>query len=96
MAEQHIKTYLLDNSRRVTVKQVAKKVGISESAARNRLIKSRNPDRIYAPAASNGGCLKKKHQYKQVNKRPMDDPLFVLALGGTEAYKKALARKLTN
>jgi len=80
MAEQHIKTYLLDNSRRVTVKQVAEKVGISESAARNRLIKSRNPDKIYAPASSNGGCPKKKVQYKQVNKRPIEDPMFVLAL----------------
>ena len=80
MAEQHIKTYLLDNSRRVTVKQVAKKVGISESAARNRLIKSRNPDRIYAPATSNGGGKKKKVQYKRVNKRPIDDPMFVLAM----------------
>ena len=80
MAEQHIKTYLLDNSRRVTVKQVAEKVGISESAARNRLIKSRNPDKIYAPASSNGGCPKKKVQYKQVNKIPIEDPMFRLAL----------------
>ena len=80
MAKQHIKTYLLDNSRRVTVKQVAERVGISESAARNRLIKSKNPDRIYAPATSNGGCHKKKHEYKQVNPRPIEDPMFVLAL----------------
>jgi len=80
MAEQHIKTYLLDNSRRVTVKQVAEKVGISESAARNRLIKHKNPDRVFAPATSNGGCPKKKVQYKRVNKRPIDDPMFVLAL----------------
>ena len=80
MAEQHIKTYLLDNSRRVTVKQVAEKVGISESAARNRLIKSRNPDRIYAPATSNGGGKKKKAQYKRVNLRPIEDPMFRLAL----------------
>jgi len=80
MAEQHIKTYLLDNSRRVTVKQVALKVGISESAARNRLIKSKNPDRIFAPATSNGGCAGKKVQYKRVNRRPIDDPMFVLAM----------------
>jgi predicted ArsR family transcriptional regulator len=80
MAKQHIKSYLLDNSRRVTVKQVSKKVGISESAARNRLVKSRNPDIVYAPATSNGGRPKKNHQYKQVNKRPIDDPMFVLAL----------------
>ena len=80
MAEQHIKTYLLDNSRRVTVKQVAERVGISESAARNRLIKSRNPDRIYAPQSSNGGGKKKKVQYKRVNLRPIEDPMFRLAL----------------
>jgi len=80
MAELHIKTYLLDNSRRVTVKQVAKKVGISESAARNRLIKSSNPDVVFAPYASNGGGRKKKVQYKQVNIRPIDDPMFILAL----------------
>jgi hypothetical protein len=80
MAIQHIKSYLLDNSRRVNVKQVAKKVGISESAARNRLLKSSNPDRIFAPATSNGGCPKKEIQYKQVNVRPIDDPMFVLAL----------------
>ena len=80
MAEQHIKTYLLDNSRRVNVKQVAKKVGISESAARNRLLKSSNPDVVFAPYASNGGGRKKKVQYKQVNIRPIDDPMFILAL----------------
>jgi len=80
MAEQHIKTYLLDNSRRVTVKQVAEKVGISESAARNRLLKSKNPDVIFAPQSSNGGGRKKKVQYKQVNIRPIDDPMFRLAL----------------
>ena len=80
MAEQHIKTYLLDNSRRVTVKQVSEKVGISESAARNRLLKSKNPDVIFAPQSSNGGGRKKKVQYKQVNIRPIDDPMFRLAL----------------
>ena len=80
MAEQHIKTYLLDNSRRVTVKQVAERVNISESAARNRLIKSRNPDVIFAPQSSNGGGKKKKVQYKRVNPRPIEDKYFRLAL----------------
>ena len=62
------------------VKQVAEKVGISESAARNRLIKSKNPDVIFAPQSSNGGGKKKKVQYKRVNKRPIEDPMFRLAL----------------
>jgi len=39
-----------------------------------------HPDRIFAPATSNGGCPKKEIQYKQVNVRPIDDPMFVLAL----------------
>ena len=43
-------------------------------------MKSRNPDRIYAPQSSNGGGKKKKVQYKRVNRRPIEDPMFVLAL----------------
>ena len=79
MAHQHIKTYLLENDRRVTVKQVATKVGISESAARNRLRLHKNPALIYAPVSSKGG-RKKKHLYKQVNPRLIEDPMYRLAL----------------
>ena len=93
MAEIHTKTYLLDNSRRVTVKQGAERVGISHSAARNRLVKSKNPDVVFAPYSSNGGGRKKKVQYKRVNPRPIEDPMFVLALGGEKAYKKAIKKK---
>ena len=80
MAEQHTKTYLLDNGKRVNVKQVAEKVGISESAARNRLAKSSDPDIVYRPYSSNGGGKKKKVQYKRVNPRPIEDKYFRLAL----------------
>ena len=81
MAEIHTKTYLLDNDRRVTVKQVSEKVGISPSAARNRLNKSRNPDDIYAPYSSNGGYTKKKTEAKKAaKKRPYKDPMFILAM----------------
>jgi hypothetical protein len=91
MAEIHTKTYLLDNSRRVTVKSVAEKVGISPSAARNRLNKSRNPDDIYAPYSSNGGRKKKKD--KSIDKKlPFQDPMFILAFGGEKAYNKAIGK----
>ena len=81
MAKIHTKTYLLDNDRRVTVKQVSEKVGISPSAARNRLDKHTDPDKIYAPYSSNGGYTKKKTEAKKAaKKRPYKDPMFILAM----------------
>jgi len=79
MAKIHTKTYLLDNDRRVTVKSVAERVGISPSAARNRLDKHTDPDKIYAPYSSNGGLKKKKA--KTIEKiRPYKDPMFILVM----------------
>ena len=87
MAKIHIKTYLLDNDRRVTVKQVSDKVGISPSAARNRLDKHTDPDKIYAPYSSNGGLKKKKA--KTIEKiRPYKDPMFILAMKTIGFQKK--------
>jgi len=79
MAKIHTKTYLLDNDRRVTVKSVAERVGISPSAARNRLDKHTDPDKIYAPYSSNGGLKKKKAKTIE-KKRPCEDPMFILAM----------------
>jgi predicted ArsR family transcriptional regulator len=87
MAKIHTKTYLLDNDRRVTVKQVSDKVGISPSAARNRLDKHTDPDKIYAPYSSNGGLKKKKA--KTIEKiRPYKDPMFILAMKAIGFQKK--------
>jgi len=80
MAEQHIKSYVLSNARRVTVKQVSKKVGISESAARNRLDRCKNPDKIFAPQSSNGGYSKKKFLEKREAEKPINNPMYRLML----------------
>jgi len=79
MAEMHTKTYLLKNDEMVTVKQVSEKVGISPSAARNRLDKYTDPAKIYAPYSSNGGV--KKRKAKPIAKtKPYQDPMFILAM----------------
>jgi len=81
MAKIHTKSYLLDNNERVDVKSVAERVGISPSAARNRLDKHTDPDKIYAPYSSNGGYTKKKTEAKKAaKKRPYKDPMFILAM----------------
>ena len=76
MAKCHIKSYILRNGQEVSCKSVADKVGISVSAARNRLNRSDDPKKI------------KKPFKEKVLK--IDDPMFILALGGVEAYKKAI------
>ena len=87
MAKIHTKTYLLDNDRRVTVKSVSERVGISPSAARNRLDKHTDPDKIYAPYSSNGGYPKKKAKTIE-KKKPYQDPMFILALRAIGFQKK--------
>ena len=87
MAKIHTKTYLLDNNKRVTVKSVSEKVGISPSAARNRLDKHTDPDKIYAPYSSNGGLKKKKAKTIE-KKKPYQDPMFILALRAIGFQKK--------
>ena len=87
MAKIHTKTYLLDNDRRVTVKSVAVRVGISPSAARNRLDKHTDPDKIYAPYSSNGGLKKKKAKTIE-KKKPYQEPMFILAMKAIGFQKK--------
>ena len=91
MAKCHIKSYILRNGQEVSCKSVADKVGISVSAARNRLNRSDDPKKIFAPySISNGGQPKKIKKPFKEKVLKIDDPMFILALGGVEAYKKAI------
>ena len=42
-------SYTLSDGQVVTTREVAKKLGITESAARNRLNRHKNPDKIFEP-----------------------------------------------
>ena len=91
MAKCHIKSYILRDKQEVTCKSIADKVGISVSAARNRLNRTDDPKRIFAPySISNGGQPKKIKKPFKEKVLKIDDPMFILAFGGEEAYKKAI------
>ena len=65
MATHKTKTYLLSDGQKVTCRQVADEIQISESAARNRLNRTDNPEKIFAPyKRSNGGQLRRQDRDK--------------------------------
>jgi len=68
MSKLRTKSYMLKNGQVVTCRSVASKIGVSESAARNRLNRSDDPKRIFAPySISNGGQPKKDKLPKNAN-----------------------------
>jgi len=94
MGRLRTKSYTLRDGQVVTCRSVSKVIGVSVSAARNRLNRSDDPKKIFAPySISNGGQPKKIKKPFKDKVLMIDDPLFILALGGVEAYKKALAKK---
>ena len=75
MKNKHlIKEYTLSDGQKVTCRQVADEIQISESAARNRLNRSDDPKKIFAPyLRSNGGQLRKQDRDKLKGTKKNDD-----------------------
>ena len=67
MKKLRTKSYTLSNGEIVTSRSVAKKIGVSESAARNRLNRSDDPKKIYAPFSPVGKKPKKDKLPKDAN-----------------------------
>jgi hypothetical protein len=62
-------SYTLSDGQVVTTREVSKKLGITESAARNRLNRHKNPDKIFEPynpkkGGKPRGTKKKCQDYK--------------------------------
>ena len=94
MGKLRTKSYILRDGQEVTCRSVAAVIGISTSAARNRLNRTDDPKRIFAPySISNGGQPKKVKKEEKAKVLKIDDPMFILALGGVEAYKRAIEKK---
>lgn len=56
MATLLTKRYILDDGQEITVRQLARKLQVTESAARNRLNRHTNPDKVFEPYnPKNGG-----------------------------------------
>jgi len=86
MGELRTLRYILDDGQEVNTRQVADAIGISESAARNRLDKYTNPNKIFAPYNRLKGRRKKKVISKPSKKLPCEDDLWQLCM-------KAIGRK---
>lgn len=69
-----IKKYKLSDGQEVTVQQVANEIEISEAAARNRLNRSDDPTKIFAPySRSNGGQPRRQDKKKLKGTKKNDD-----------------------
>ena len=79
------KTYKLSDGQEVTCRQVADEIGVTLSAARNRLNRSNDPEKVFLPCDTKkiSKHLKiktPKPKPKAINIRPYDDEMFRLAL----------------
>jgi transposase len=68
MATHKTKEYLLTDGQVVTCRQVAKEIKISESAARNRLNRTDDPKKVFAPYSVKNGGQERVHDRKKQQK----------------------------
>ena len=74
--------YKLNDGSEITVRELAIKLGVTESAARNRLNRSQNPDLVYKPYnPRNGGKPRgSKEKQKKLEAELKEKELLKLAL----------------
>ena len=80
MGNRRTLTYILDNGQKITSRILAQELGVTESAARNRLNRHTDPVKVFAPYIPNkGGKPKGKHK-KQKKLLMYEDPMWKLVL----------------
>ena len=72
--------YKLDDGSEITSRELAKKLGVTESAARNRLNRSRNPKLIFKPYNPRNGGKARKLNAKQIEQKNKDKEQALLKL----------------
>ena len=80
MGKRRTLTYLLDDGQKVTARQVAEELGVTESAARNRLNRHTDPAKVFAPYNKSKGGKPRGKQKKEKVLLPYEDPMLRLAL----------------
>jgi transposase len=73
-------TYPLDDGQTVTARQVAEHLGVTESAARNRLNRHTDPVKVFAPYNKAKGGKPRGKQKKEQKLLPYEDPMLKLLL----------------
>ena len=73
--------YKLDDGSEITSRELADQLGVTESAARNRLNRSRNPKLIFKPYNPRNGCQAKGSQkQKEQESKNKDAEMMRFAL----------------
>ena len=73
--------YKLDDGSKITSRELAKQLGVTESAARNRLNRSRNPKLVFKPYnPRNGGKPLGSQKQKIINAKLKEQEMMKLAL----------------
>ena len=73
--------YKLDDGSEITSRELADQLGVTESAARNRLNRSRNPKLIFKPYnPRNGGKAKGSQKQKEQESKNKDAEMMRFAL----------------
>tara|TARA_B110000495_G_scaffold154064_1_gene137195 strand:- start:273 stop:557 length:285 start_codon:yes stop_codon:yes gene_type:complete len=80
MGNRRTITYILDDGQKVTSKQLAKELGVTNSAANNRLKRSTDPVKVFAPYNKAKGGKPRGRQPKAEKLLPYEDEMLKLAL----------------
>ena len=80
MGKRRTLTYELSDGQKVTARQVAEELGVTESAARNRLNRHTDPVLVFAPYNKAKGGKPRGKQKKEKVLLPYEDPMWRLAL----------------
>lgn len=80
MGKRRTLTYILDDGQKVTSRQVATELGVTESAARNRLNRHTDPVKVFAPYNKAKGGKPRGKQKKDKVLLSYEDPMWKLVL----------------
>jgi transposase len=73
--------YTLDDGQKITARELAKIIGVSESASRNRLNRSSDPKKVFKPySVSNGGKARGSQKQKEQDAKDKEAEMMKFAL----------------
>ena len=81
MGKRRTITYILDDGQKVTSKQLAELLGVTHSAANNRLKRSTDPKKVFKPyVEGQGGRSRGSQKDKEIQEKLKDQEMLELAL----------------
>ena len=73
--------YTLDDGQKITARELAKILGVSESASRNRLNRSSDPKKVFKPySPSNGGKARGSQKKREQDAKDKEAEMMKFAL----------------